>query len=142
MRTPLAAALALSLALCAARPASSAEGAYGALVGMAAAPEDERLAEARLPTQALAAADAERARGEAVVKAPPARRSAWTRLFALLLPPSSSVPELKALPRGRRMRPEPPLSPPREADEGVRRGMAELMSALSAGVEAAAPARR
>lgn len=98
------------------------------------------------PSDEEALRDAVRDERTPVVAAPsPRPASTLTRLFSYLLPSSrSGVPELKASSAayaGARLRMEPASYVPRETEEGVRRGMADMMALMSAGGEPAASGR-
>lgn len=87
-------------------------------------------------------------RDEAAVVAAASRHapSAWTRLYAILLPSSrSGIPELKAstsaFAGARPVRRDPAPYVPHETEEGVRRGMADMLAIMSAGAEPPAPSR-
>ncbi len=143
MRSSLVAVSALAAVLAAAPLVRGEDAAYTSLVGLAQAPAQDPAEEARLP----AAAPRE---PEADVKAPPRREpSAWTKLFILLLPPKTdglAIPELRASTAAfagpRPIRYAPPLRLPRQAEEGTRRGLADVMALMSAGTEPLPVGRR
>lgn len=167
MWTPLLAALALTAPLSAAPPAPKPDSAYESLAALAAGSDDGRIGEARMPEggdvrsgrgawprhvpPAAPAAAPENdevvrdalsdRRPVSVVRADPQPASSWAKLFRLLLPSMPPIPELRASTapfagaRTRRPSPEPFI--PRETEEGMRRGLADMMAVMSAG---AAPA--
>ncbi|MDX6770082.1 MAG: hypothetical protein SF051_11160 [Elusimicrobiota bacterium] len=163
MRTRLLVALAFAAALSAAPRARGQDTAYSSLVGLALSGGDDASQEGRLPEGAdgplsreARPGPAPRPAAEAVSVAPrpepvtapePRPVSAWTRLFVLLLPPSrSGVPELRASTAAfagpRPIRVHAPLLAPRETEEGVRRGMADMMALMSAGADPLPAGRR
>lgn len=167
MKTRLAVALAFALALAAAPLVRGQGEAYSSLVGMADSAEDDLPREGRIPegadrplrregsgastrgrvATAAAHEDAPQREAGLVVTPAPRPASAWTKLFILLLPPSSSgVPELRASTAAfagpRPVRRGPPLYIPRETEEGVRRGMADMMALMSAGADPLPAGRR
>ncbi len=118
------------------------EGADGPLRREAPRPEPSRAAPAATAHEQAASREA-----DLVVAPAPRPTSAWTKLFVLLLPPSSSgVPELRAstatFAGPRPVRRGPPLYVPRETEEGVRRGMADMLALMSAGADSLPAGRR
>lgn len=106
---------------------------------------------AALPAAEPALRDAVRdpVRDEASVVTAASRHapSAWTRLYAILLPSSrSGIPELRAstsaFAGARPVRRDPAPYVPHETEEGVRRGMADMLAIMSSGGEPPAPASR
>jgi hypothetical protein len=74
------------------------------------------------------------------------RTPAWVKVVGFLLPSTRpGIPELKAstspFAGARPVRRSPPYVP-HETEEGVRRGMAEMMAIMSAGAEPPAPSAR
>ena len=136
--------LLLAFVLLFAAPARAADTAYASLVGIAAAPADEREQEAKLPA---AMPESREDDGHLVAAPAPRPVSAWTRLFVLLLPPIGvEMPQLRASTSpavgSRPIRLAPASMAPRETEEGVRRGMAEMLALLSAAPEPLPAGRR
>lgn len=144
MRTSLAVVLVLAAVLSGAPRARGADTAYASLVGIAASASDEREQEAKLPASAP---DREKDDGPLVAAPAPRPVSAWTKLFVLLLPPiGTEMPQLRAstspVVGSRPIRFAPASPAPRETEEGVRRGMAEMLALMSAAPDPLPAGRR
>lgn len=92
--------------------------------------------------------DAVREEDSRAVSGTSAHRSpAWVKVVAFLLPSTRpGIPELKAstspFAGARPMRRSPSPYMPHETEEGVRRGMADMLAIMSAGAEPPAPGAR
>lgn len=144
MRPSLAILLVLTALSSGAARARAADTAYASLVGIASSAADEREQEAKLPA---AASDEDTESGPLVTAPAPRAVSAWTRLFVLLLPPiGTGMPQLRAstspVAGVRPIRYAPLSTVPRETEEGVRRGMAEMLALMSAAPDPLPAVRR